>query len=124
MPKKILIIEDDSFLQGLASTKLEKEGFSVRGAGSNDEATKELDAETPDLILLDLVLPGTDGFGILQKLRASVKTSKTPVIVFSNLSDEAQLKKAKELGATDYMVKSNFTLDELAEKISEILKDQ
>ncbi len=122
MPKKVLIVEDDSFLQGLASSKLEKEGFSVTGASNSDEAARALDADTPDMILLDLVLPGTDGFGILKKIREGIKTKDTPVIVFSNLSDDSDIKKAKDLGATDYMVKSNFTLDELAEKIKEILK--
>jgi DNA-binding response OmpR family regulator len=122
MPQKILIIEDDSFLQGLASSKLEKEGFAVTGASNSEEASKALDADTPHMILLDLVLPGTDGFGILKKIREGIKTKDTPVIVFSNLSDDSDIKKAKDLGATDYMVKSNFTLDELAERIKEILK--
>jgi DNA-binding response OmpR family regulator len=122
MQKKILIVEDDSFLQGLASSKLEKDGFMVTGASNSDEAAKVLDGETPDLILLDLVLPGTDGYGILKKLREGVKTKDTPVIVFSNLSDDSDIKKAKELGATDYMVKSNFTLDELSDRIKELLK--
>lgn len=122
MSKKILIIEDDSFLQGLASTKLEKEGFAVSGASNSDEATKILENDTPDLILLDLVLPGTDGFGILKKIRENLKTMQTPVIVFSNLSDDSDIKRAKELGATDYMIKSNFTLDELSEQIKKILK--
>ena len=122
MSKKILIIEDDSFLQGIASTKLEKEGFTVSAAGNSDEATKILAADTPDLVLCDLVLPGTDGFGILKMIRESEKTKTTPVIVFSNLSEDKDIKHAKELGATDYMVKSNFTLDELADRIKEILK--
>lgn len=122
MAKKILIVEDDSFLQGIASTKLEKEGFSVKGASNSDEAAKALAADVPDLILLDLVLPGTDGFGILKSIRENAKTAATPVIVFSNLSEDKDVKHAKELGATDYMVKSNFTLDELAERIKEILK--
>lgn len=122
MSKKILIVEDDSFLQGIASTKLEKEGFTVSGANNSDEATKILAADTPDLVLLDLVLPGTDGFGILKMIRESEKTMTTPVIVFSNLSEDKDIKHAKDLGATDYMVKSNFTLDELADRIKEILK--
>ncbi len=122
MQNKILIVEDDSFLQGLASSKLEKEGFAVVGASNADEAAVALDGETPNLILLDLVLPGTDGFGILKKIREGVKTKDIPVIVFSNLSDDTDVQHAKELGATDYMVKSNFTLDELADRIKEILK--
>ncbi len=119
---KILIIEDDSFLQGLAASKLEKDGFQVHGASNSDEASALMDSEKLDLIILDLVLPGTDGFGILKKIREGAKTKSTPVIVFSNLSEEGDIKKAKELGATDYMVKSNFTLDELSSRIKEILK--
>lgn len=122
MPKKILIVEDDSFLQGLASSKLEKEGFAVEGASNGDEASKALEGGAPDLVLLDLVLPGTDGFGILKKIRENIATAQTPVIVFSNLSEDTDIKKAKELGATDYMVKSNFTLDELSDRIKELLK--
>ncbi len=121
MSKKILIVEDDSFLQGLASTKLEKEGFTVLAASNADEAAKFLESDMPDLVLLDLILPGTDGFGILKNLRDNAKTKALPVIVFSNLSEDKDIAHAKELGATDYMVKSNFTLDELAERIKSIL---
>lgn len=122
MAKKILIVEDDSFLQGLASTKLEKEGFTVSAASNGDEATKVLNSDMPDMVLLDLILPGVDGFGILKGIRENPNTAKIPVIVFSNLSEDADVKHAKDLGATDYMVKSNFTLDELADRIKEILK--
>ena len=122
MSKKILIIEDDSFLQGLASTKLQKEGFTVMGASNSEEATKILATDVPDLILCDLVMPGVDGFGILKMVRENPMTTKVPVIIFSNLSEDKDIKHAKELGATDYMVKSNFTLDELSDKIKELLK--
>ena len=123
MAKKILIVEDDVFLQGLASTKLQKEGYDMLVAGDSTEASKLLETETPDLFILDIILPGaTDGLGILKKIRENPKTTTTPVIMFSNMSDDANVKKAKELGANEYMVKSNFTLDELAEKIKELLK--
>ena len=123
MAKKILIVEDDAFLQGLASTKLQKDGFNVMVAGDGAEASKILESETPDLCILDVILPGTtDGLGILKKIRENIKTSKTPVIMFSNMSDDANVKKAKELGANEYMVKANFTLDELSDKIKELLK--
>ena len=122
MAKKILIIEDDSFLQGLASTKLEKDGFEVKAASSGEEAFKHLETNTPDLILCDLVLPGMDGFTIIKNIRADAKTAKTPIITFSNLSEEKDIKQAKDNGATEFMVKSNFTLDELSEKITELLK--
>ncbi len=121
MAKKILIVEDDSFLQGLAATKLRKEGMEVLAAGEAGEAMKIMESETPDLIILDLVLPGTDGFGILEKIRENPKFAKTPVIIFSNLSDDKDIKHAQDLGANEFMIKSNFTLDELSTKIKQIL---
>lgn len=121
MSKKILIIEDDTFLQGLSATKLSKEGFEVLTAGNVEDAAKILETTVPDFVLLDLVLPGTDGFGILKKIRENPKTAKTPVIIFSNLAEDKDIMKAKELGANDFMIKSNFTLDELAEKIKQML---
>ncbi len=122
MNKKILIVEDDSFLQGLASTKLEKEGFTVTAASSGDDALKLLKTDVPDCILLDLILPGMDGFEVLRNVREAGATRAVPVIVFSNLSEDTDIKHAKDLGATDYMIKSNFTLDELADRIKELLK--
>lgn len=123
MAKKILIVEDDMFLQGLAATKLKKEGFDMLVASDGAEASKILETEVPDLFILDIILPGeTDGLGILKRIRENIKTSKTPVIMFSNMSDDENIKKATQLGANEYMVKSNFTLDELADKIKELLK--
>lgn len=122
MSKKILIIEDDSFLQGLASRKLTKEGFEVVVAGDSVKAFEALEKNIPDIILLDLLLPKVDGFEILGKIRADSKLKDIPVVVFSNLSEDKDLKRAKDLGATDFMIKSNFTLDELSDKIKTILK--
>jgi DNA-binding response OmpR family regulator len=121
MSKKILIIEDDTFLQGLAAKKLAASGYEVMTAGDSDQATKKLEEATPDFILLDLMLPGTDGYGVLKKIRENVKLTKTPVIIFSNLGEDADIKKAQDLGATDFMIKSNFTLDELVDKIKSII---
>lgn len=117
MDKKVLIIEDDTFLQGLAATKLKKEGFIVLAAANSDQVSTILENDIPDIVLLDLVLPGTDGFGILKKIRENLKTKDTPVLIFSNLSDPKDMQKAKELGATDFMIKSDFTLDELTERV-------
>lgn len=119
--KKVLIIEDDSFLQGLESGKLKKEGYEVITASTGEEAMKKLIEPNIDLVLLDLILPGIDGFEILQKIRSTESLKNIPVIVFSNLSEEKDIKKSKELGATDFMVKSNFTLEELVTRIKKIL---
>ncbi len=121
MAKKILIVEDDTFLQGLAATKLTKEGYSVAVASNTPDAEKYVTTETPDFVLLDLVLPGTSGFDVLKNFRANPKLATTPIIIFSNLAEDKDITQAKELGATDFMIKSNFTLDELAEKIKSLI---
>ena len=120
--KKILIVEDDTFLQGLEATKLKKENYEVITAGNGEEGMKKITEDGISLILLDLVLPEFDGFEIIEKIRSTASTKKIPVIVFSNLSEDKDVKKAEKLGATDFMVKSNFTLDELVERINKILK--
>ena len=120
--KKVLIIEDDSFLQGLEAGKLKKEGYEVITASSGDDAMKKINEPEIAIILLDLILPNYDGFEILKKIRETENTKSTPVIVFSNLSEEKDVKKSQELGATDFMVKSNFTLEELVEHIGKIVK--
>jgi DNA-binding response OmpR family regulator len=119
---KILIIEDDPFLQGLEASKLTKDGFDILVASSGDEALEKINEPNINLILLDLVLPNFDGFQVLEKVRATEAIKTLPVIVFSNLSEAKDVQKAKDLGATDFMVKSNFTLDELVERIKMILK--
>ncbi len=120
--KRVLIIEDDSFLQGLESSKLKKEGYEVIVTDNGEEAMQKINEPNIDIILLDLMLPNFDGFDILKKIRETENLSKTPVIVFSNLSEEKDIDKAKTMGATDFMIKSNFTLDELTEKVNKLLK--
>lgn len=122
MAKAILIVEDDNFLQGLEAKKLKNEGYEVLVAANNDEAFALIDAKTKlDLILLDLLLPGVDGFDILRKIRNNKDLQNLPVIVFSNLSEEKDVERAKTLGISEFMVKSNFTLDELTEKVRALI---
>jgi len=116
--KTVLTIEDDNFLQGLEATKLQKEGYNVLTASDATEAFKVFSSgQKIDIILLDLLLPDVDGFTILKKIRDDVNLVETPVIIFSNLSEEKDIEKATELGISEFMVKSNFTLDELVKKI-------
>ena len=122
MAKKVLIVEDDNFLQGLASRKLQKDGLEVSIASNSTEAFKALEGGKIELILLDLLLPNVDGFEILKKIKADPATKGIEVIVFSSLSEEKDIKRAKDLGASEFMVKANFTLDELAEKVKSTLK--
>ena len=122
MSKTILIIEDDNFLQGLEATKLKKEGYEVMAASNSVEAFKFIEGKSKiDLILLDLLLPEVDGFMILEKIRQNKAMLTIPVIVFSNLSEEKDIKRATKLGISEFMVKSNFTLDELAKKVKSLI---
>lgn len=122
MSKRVLIIEDDNFLQGLEAKKLSKEGYEVLAASNSEETFKILDSkEKIDMILLDLLLPEVDGFSILQRIRENKELVTLPVIVFSNLSEEKDIDKAKKLGISEFMVKSNFTLDELTEKVRSLI---
>ncbi len=119
--KRILIIEDDDFLRSLAVTKLQKHGYSVMTAADGETGLELTLKEKPDLLLLDLMLPGISGFEVLEKIRANADTKTLKVIIFSNLGDSEDIKRAQELGVVDYLVKASFTLDELTEKISTIL---
>lgn len=115
--KKILIIEDDSFLNNLESSKFTHEGFSVTTAMTKADIDKALIETSPDVILLDLMLPEVDGYDILKQVKADPKTKDIPVIVFSNLSGDEEMKKVMEAGASAFMMKSNFTLSDVIEKI-------
>ena len=122
MSKKILIVEDDEFLRGLEAVKPRKEGYEVFAVSNSVEAYKIVD-ETKDLgiILLDLMLPDVDGFTILERVRKGSSNSNVPVVVFSNLSEEKDIERAKKLKISEFMVKSNFNLDELTAKVKELI---
>ncbi len=120
--KKVLIIEDDAFLKSLESSKFTKEGFDVATAMTQAEIDAAMAAGLPDIILLDLMLPDLDSFKVLEGFKADAATKQIPVIVFSNLSNDADMKKATNAGAADYMVKSSFTLDEVVDKIKGLTK--
>ncbi len=121
MAYRILIVEDDDFLRSLAVTKLTTEGFAMEVASSGDEGLEKVLTTPPDLMILDLMLPQVSGFETLEKVRTNEATKKLKVIVFSNLGEEADIKKCLDLGVSEYLVKANFTLDELAEKIKTVL---
>ncbi len=121
--KKILVVEDDQLLLDLCCKKLQKEGFDVDIAIDGNTALEKIISNKPDLILLDLVLPGIDGFEILKKIRedSDDKIKKIPVIILSNLGQESDIEKGKKLGATDYFIKASVTMDEIARKVKDLL---
>ncbi|MBI2075078.1 MAG: response regulator [Candidatus Harrisonbacteria bacterium] len=115
--KKILLVEDDRFLSSLLKSRLEKEGgYEVTLAMTGDEALHALDAGAPDLIILDIILPGKSGFEVLEELRAKPGVI-APVIIMSNLGQEADVARGRDLGAVEYFVKANTPIDDLIAKI-------
>ena len=120
--QKILIIEDDKFLRELISRKLQEEGYEISEAIDGAEGLKKAKEEKSDLILLDLILPGMDGFDVLSKLKEDAAISSIPVIILSNLGQKEDVEKGFKLGAIDYLVKAHFTPGEILEKIRKVLK--
>jgi len=122
MTKTVFIIEDDIFLQGLEATKIKKEGYGIETAADSVGVTEVLKRQGQiNLILLDLMLPGMDGFEVLKMIRKEERMQKVPVIIFSNLSEKKDIEKAKEMGVNEFMIKSNFSLDELIKKIRDLI---
>ena len=116
-PTRVLVVEDETFLVKIYSVKLKKEGFEVFIATDGESAVKMAFEVKPDIILLDLILPKMNGFEALEKMRTNPDLKKTPVIVLSNLGQDEDVKRAEALGATDYLVKANFSIQEVIAKI-------
>jgi len=120
--KKILVAEDDRFLSNAYRIKLTKLGYEVTVMSDGEQVMKYLKDNMPDLILLDLIMPIKDGFETLKEIRSQIKFKKLPIIVASNLGQREDVKKATEMGATDYIVKSDLSLQELVDKIHSYLE--
>ena len=121
---KILIVEDDKFLRELIVKKLTGEGFETEEAIDGEDGIKKAKSVQPDLILLDLILPGMDGFGVLTEIKKDQNISSIPVIILSNLGQKEDVDKGIKLGASDYLVKAHFTPNEIVEKIKTILGEK
>lgn len=121
MAKKILIIEDDLVLQKSLNEYLCSEGFEIVCASDGEEGAQKAVTEKPDLILLDIVLPKKDGYEVLQEVKANPEISHIPVVLLTNLDGITDVEKALELGATTYLVKADYKLEEVTEKVKEIL---
>jgi DNA-binding response OmpR family regulator len=120
-PRKILIIEDDRFLSSLMKARLEKEGFTVEQAFDGEEAMGLLKQELPVLIILDLIMPKITGFEVLQTISITPVLSKVPVVILTNLAQDSDIQKARELGAKEYFVKVKVSIDDLVGKIKTLV---
>jgi len=123
MSKKILFVEDESALQKTFGDVLTKEGYDMISALDGEAGLKLAKERKPDLILLYLILPKMDGFEVLKQLKKEVETKAIPVIVLTNLERVVDIEKAIEAGATTYLVKANYTLEEVLEKIKKALSE-
>lgn len=118
---KILIIEDDKKMTSVYEVALQKEGYEVHIAYDGDQALQALSVLKPDLIVLDIILPKIDGMTILERIRERDEFMKTPVLIISNVSDRAQINMGIELGAQDYILKTDLTIDYLLMKVKSLL---
>ncbi len=119
--KKILWVEDDKFLSMILLKKFEISGYTVLKAINGEEAITILQTEVPDIIVLDILLPGMNGFEVLQKIKMNEKLRAIPVIMLSNMSKASDIEKAKVLGAQKFLVKVAVSLDEIVKEISRLL---
>jgi len=116
---KILIVEDEEVLVKVLEEKFEAEKFQVTIARDGYDVVPLAKKFKPDIILLDIILPGTDGLEVLSFLKADEDLSTIPVIMLSNLDDDEKIKKALSLGAVDYLVKTQHPVKEVVEKVNE-----
>ena len=123
MKEKILLVDDTEFYRKAYTNKLGMEGYRVTAVSDGLQAIKTLAQEKPDLVLLDIVMPGMDGFKVLQSMKANPNLKSIPVIVFSAKGVAEEISKAISLGATDFLVKAT-TPNKVVEKIKAVLGHQ
>ncbi len=117
----ILIIEDDAYISDMYKIKMEAEGFEVDVATDGEIGSNSILKKKPDLVLLDIVMPKMDGFGVLQKIRKNPDFKDMPIIMLTNLGQRESVKKGLMLGADGYIIKAHFTPSEVVEKVKEFL---
>ena len=121
MPKVLLIVEDETAYQTILKDTFEKEQFEVVLASEAKKASAEVVKNRPDVVLLDIMLPGgMNGFDFLEQLKANKSTSNIPVIVITNLASEEKV--AKDIGASFYFIKSDTSIKQIVEKVKEIIR--
>lgn len=118
---KIMVVEDDKFLAQLLAKKLVGSGAFVLYAYNGEEALGMLEKEIPSLILLDILLPGIDGFEVLKRMKVDEKWKNIPVIVLSNFGSDDQIKTGQQLGVDNYLIKATVTTDEIIKEVKNSL---
>lgn len=119
---RILIAEDEEVLLNVLKDRFEAEGWEVFVAKNGEEATNSIAKNSLDLVMLDLLMPKKDGFEVLKEVRSNAELKNLPIIVLSNLGGDEDIKKAIQLGANDYFVKTQHPMSEVVEKVKKVLK--
>lgn len=120
MGKKIVVVEDDPGARRLISYTLEQEGYNVQIASNGLEGLKKALEEKPDVIVLDVMLPGLDGFELCHRLRQDSRTAQTPILMLSAKAQEADISTGRRLGADDYLTKPADP-SEIAKRVANLL---
>ena len=115
--KKILFVEDDDALAGVYLVRLQAEGFDVKRVANGEEALAAATEYKPDLVLLDVMMPKVSGFDVLDILRNTPETANLKVVMLTALSQEADRKRAEELGVDDYLVKSQVVITDVIDRL-------
>lgn len=118
---KILLIEDDEIISGMYKTKLVQDGYELVLASNGIDALEMVEVEKPDIILLDIIMPGLDGFSVLEDFRQNKKIT-VPIIMLTNLGTDEDKKKGEDLGATGYLIKSNLTPGQVSLEVKKYLQ--
>lgn len=121
---KILLIEDDVTLSKMYEKKFTTDGYEIVTAYDGWEGLKKTVSEKPDLVLLDILLPGLDGLAVFKKMRSQTATFNTPVILLTNVGEEDAIFESFKLGAVDYLVKSEVTPSQVVEKVESFLAER
>ncbi len=120
----IFIVEDDPFLLSVYQTKFAKEGYEVWFAADGQQALEFLKGPRPNLVMLDIMLPWVNGFDVLQAMRANAQWKNVPVIILTNLSNEHDVQRGKQLGAADYIIKANSKISDIIARVKQIVATQ
>ncbi|MCH7541827.1 response regulator [Patescibacteria group bacterium] len=114
---QVLLIEDEKEVAELYKLKLTLDGYEVINAENGQEGLEKANKYIPELIFLDIKMPGMDGFEVLKKLRTSAKTKNIPVVILSNFDEQDLIEKGLTLGANEYLIKSQFTPEDISNKV-------
>lgn len=117
MAKKILLVEDEKIMINLLEKKLTQEGYDVRVAVNGEEGLKAMREEKPDIVLLDIIMPKMGGFEVMEEMGKDPVLKEIPIVIISNSGQPVELDKAKELGAKDWLIKTEFDPQEVVEKV-------